>query len=84
MTTVELKVSLPDELASRAEAAGILTAEGIERLVREALKREAGRKLAAIATDLRSADLPPMSDAEFQAELAAVRAELRLERARGA
>lgn len=84
MTTVELKVSLPDELASQAEAAGILTAEGIERLVREALKREAGRKLAAIATDLRSADLPPMSDAEFQAELAAVRAELRLERARGA
>jgi len=43
MTTVELKVSLPDELASQAEAAGILTAEGIERLVREALKREARR-----------------------------------------
>jgi hypothetical protein len=37
MTTVELKVSLPDELASQAEAAGILTAEGIERPVRAAL-----------------------------------------------
>lgn len=84
MTTVELKVSLPDELASQAEAAGILTAEGIEGLVREALKKEAGRKLAAIAKDLHSADLPPMSDAELQAELAAVRVELRLERARGA
>ena len=84
MTTVELKVWLPDQLASQAEAAGILTSEGIERLVREALKREAGRQLAAIAKELREANFPPMSEEELNAEIAAVRAELRLERARRA
>ena len=84
MTTVELKVWLPDQLASQAKAAGILTSEGIERLVREALKREAGRQLAAIAKELREANFPPMSEEELNAEIAAVRAELRLERARRA
>lgn len=84
MTTVELKVWLPDQLASQAEAAGILTSEGIERLVREALKREAGRQLTAIAKDLREANFSPMSEEELNAEIAAVRAELRLERARRA
>ena len=84
MTTLEIKLSLPDQLASQAEAAGILTPEGIERLVREALKREAGRRLSAIAKELRSANFPPMSQQELDAEIAAVRAELRLERARSA
>ncbi|MEX2241849.1 MAG: hypothetical protein WD775_14300 [Burkholderiales bacterium] len=84
MTTLEIKLSLPDQLASQAEAAGILTPEGIERLVREALKREAGRRLNAIAEELRGADFPPMSEEELNAEIAAVRAELRLERARSA
>lgn len=84
MTTVELKVWLPDQLASQAQAAGILTSEGIERLVREALKREAGRQLGAIAKELREANFSPMSEEELNAEIAAVRAELRLERARRA
>ena len=56
MTTLELKLSLPDRLASDAQAAGILTPEGIERLVREELKKAAGRKLAAIAQELREAN----------------------------
>jgi len=84
MTTLEIKLSLPDQLASQAEAAGILTSEGIERLVREALKREAGRRLNAIAKDLRGANFPPMNEEELNAEIAAVRAELRLARARSA
>ena len=84
MTTLELKLSLPDRLAREAQAAGILTPEGIERLVREAVKTEAGRKLAAIATELREANFAPMSEEELQTELAAVRAELRIERARSA
>ena len=82
MTTFELKLSLPDKLASEAREAGILTPEGIARLVREALRKEAGRRLRAIADDLQRADFPPMSEDELQAELNSVRAELRAERAR--
>jgi post-segregation antitoxin (ccd killing protein) len=41
----ELTVTLPDELANKARAAGLLNAEGIERALREALKRDAARRL---------------------------------------
>jgi len=34
MTELELKLSLPDRLANQAKAAGLLTSEAIERLVR--------------------------------------------------
>ena len=33
MTELELKLSLPDQIASQAKAAGLLTSESIERLV---------------------------------------------------
>ena len=38
------------------------------------LKKAAGRKLAAIAQELREANFAPMSEEELQTELAAVRA----------
>jgi hypothetical protein len=84
MTEVELKLSLPDQLATQAQAAGLLSAEGIERLVREALRKEAGRRLLEIGQRLREAGGPAISEAELEAELKAVRAELRVARARGA
>jgi hypothetical protein len=82
MTEVELKLSLPDQLAAQAQAAGLLSAEGIERLVRQALRKEAGRRLLEIGQRLREADGPPISEAELEAELKAARAELRVARAR--
>jgi hypothetical protein len=82
MTQVELKLSLPDQLADQAEAAGLLSAEGIERLVREALRKEAGRRLLQIGQRLREPCGPVMSEAELERELEAVRAELRVARGR--
>ena len=76
----ELTVTLPDELAQKAKAAGILNAEGIERALRDALKREAGRKLLGIRKAILTADSPPMSEEEIQAEIDAVRAERRAKR----
>lgn len=84
MTTVELTLNLPDSLALEATAAGLLSAEGIERLVRQALRKEAGRRLLEIGQRLGEADGPAISEAELEAELKAVRAELRVARARGA
>lgn len=76
----EVTVTLPDELARKAKAAGILNAEGIERALRDALKREAGRKLLEIGKSMQAANLPPMSEEEVQAEVDAVRAARRAKR----
>lgn len=74
----ELTVQLSDELARKAQAAGLLNDEGIERALRDALKREAGRKLLDIGKAMQ--DLPPMSEEEIQAEIDAARAERRAKR----
>lgn len=72
-----LTVDLPDELAQRARQAGLLSSEAIQRLLEDAMRREAGRKLLEIAQRVQAAGIPPMSDEEIVAEVKAVRAERR-------
>lgn len=72
-----ITVSLPDEVAERAQNAGLLSDNAIRQLLEDALRREAGRKLLAVADRLRAAGLPPMRDEEIVAEVKAVRAERR-------
>lgn len=76
----ELTVTLPDELARKAREAGLLSSEGIERALRDALKREAGRKLLEIRNALQASGVAPMSEEEIQAEVDAVRAARRAKR----
>jgi post-segregation antitoxin (ccd killing protein) len=76
----ELTVTLPDELARKAREAGLLNQEGIERALRDALKREAGRKLIEIRSAAQAAGIPPLSEEEIQAEVDAVRATRRAKR----
>ena len=71
----ELVVKLPDELAQRAKNAGLLTDSAIQRLLEEAMRREAGRKLLEVARRVQAAGIPPMTMDEIQAEVEAVRAE---------
>jgi hypothetical protein len=61
MTTLELKVSLPEPLAREAQAAGLFSPEALERLtqVRDALVAN---------------PLPTMTPKEIQAEIDAYRA----------
>ena len=47
MTTLELTLNLPDELAQRAKNAGLLTPDAIEPMLREQLKKQAGEQLRA-------------------------------------
>ena len=76
----ELTVTLPDDLAQKAREAGLLSPEGIERALRDALKRDSGRKLLEIGRSMQAANLPPMSEEEVQAEVDAVRASRRARR----
>ena len=73
----ELVVKLPDELAQRAQRAGLLSDGAIQRLLEDAMRREAGAKLLEVAARLQAAGIAPMSDEEIVAEVKAVRAEQR-------
>ena len=77
MTTLELKLNLPDQLARDAKAAGLLTEQELERLVREALRARSLERLDAVRAKLAADPLPPMSESEIQAEIDAYRAEKR-------
>ena len=78
----ELVVQLPDELAQRAKEAGLLSDSAIARLLEEAVRREAGRKLLDVAERLHAAGIPQMSMDEITAEVKAVRAERRAPQSR--
>ena len=79
----EVLVKLPDDLAQRAKIAGLLSDSSIQRLLEEAMRREAGRKLMEVAGRLHAAGIEPMSDAEIVAEVKAVRVERRAREAQG-
>ena len=77
MTTLEVKLNLPDSLANEARQAGLLTPEELERLVREALRARRVERLVAVRETLAANPLPPMTPEEIQAEIDAYRTELR-------
>ncbi len=80
MSTTELTLGVPEELARDAERAGLLTPEAIERLLRDALERRAGiDELFSTMDRLHAAKIPPMTMEEIQAEVDAVRANARLD-----
>jgi len=80
MTTVEVKLDLPDQVAEEAQREGLLTAQAIARLIEEAIRREAGKKLLDAMQRLRAANMPPLTEKDVAAEVQAVRA---ARRARG-
>jgi len=81
MTTIE--ISLRDEIAARARSAGLLSDAAIEQLLEDAMRRRAGDALLAVARDLHSAGIEPMSMEEINAEVKAYRAERRARLAGG-
>lgn len=78
----ELVVKLPDDLAQRARNAGLLSDAAIQRLLEEAVRREAAGRLLQVADRLHEAGIEPMTEDEIQAEIDAVRAERRARRAK--
>jgi post-segregation antitoxin (ccd killing protein) len=78
MQTVDLKITLPDQVAQEALAAGLITEPGVERLIEEAVRREAGERLLDAMRRLREANVPPLTEEEIAAEVAAARTRWRL------
>ncbi|MBP9229541.1 MAG: hypothetical protein KBF41_15850 [Azonexus sp.] len=75
MTTIQIQ--LPDDLAQDAQAAGLLNAEAIERLLRERLRLQAGDALRAMWERLPNEELTPEIEDMINEEVQAVRAERR-------
>jgi Xaa-Pro aminopeptidase len=76
----EVTVSLPDTLAREARAAGLLTPEAIEAMLRERLRGQRVGELFAAMDKMAALGDPPMTEAEIQAEIAAARADRRARR----
>ncbi len=81
MTT--LTFELPDELAEEARSRGLFAPGAIEAMIRDTLRRSAMADLFDAADKLAAAEFPPLTMAEIQDEVNAVRMERR-RRASGA
>lgn len=77
MTTLELKLNLPDDLAQKAQSAGLLTPQAIEAMLREQLRKQAGEMLRALWAHRPQEELTPEIEQEIAAEIRAARAERR-------
>ena len=82
MTTLEVKLDLPDSLAKEAQQAGLLAPKEIEKLLREEIRRRAVGELFEAMDRMAAVEGPPMTEDEIQAEIDAVRAARRAARGR--
>ena len=74
---MEITLNLPDELALRAQSEGLLSADAVQRMLEDTLRRAAGQRLLEIADRVHAAGIEPMSEEEVVAEVRAYRAEKR-------
>jgi hypothetical protein len=76
MTTIQ--IDLPDATVQAARDAGLLTAQALDGLLKDAIRRrQAGDALLSIAERAAAAGIPAMSMEEINAEVKAARAERR-------
>ena len=79
MTTVQ--IHRPDELAQKAASAGLLSAEAMEAMLREQLRRRAGEVLQGAWQRGPQEALTPETEQEIVEEVRKARAERRLREA---
>jgi post-segregation antitoxin (ccd killing protein) len=75
--TTTVQISLPDQLAQQARAAGILNDQAMERIIKMELKRRAGEQLLESVRKISAVDGAAPSAEEIQTEIDAYRAERR-------
>ena len=73
MTTLELKLDLPDRLAREALAAGLLTPRALSQLLKDAMLRRAAQSLLAGAGQATDGGSLTVAMKEIQGEVDSVR-----------
>lgn len=76
----EITMTLPDTLAQEARAAGLLTPQAIEAMLRERLRNRRINELFSAKDRMAAVGGQPMTEQEIQAEIEAARAERRARR----
>ena len=74
MTTLELKLNLPDRLAQDAAQMGLLSSDSLQALLREAVRSRRIARLALARQRVAEAGIAPLSLEEIQEEVDAERA----------
>ena len=77
MTTLELKLNLPDGLAKEAASMGLLDPDSLQALVRDAVRSRRIARLPEVRRKIAASGIPPMTMEEIEAEIDADRAERR-------
>ena len=80
MATVELNLNLPDDLAQRAQSAGLLTSDAIESMLRQELLKRAGESLRAMWARMPRQESTPEIEQDIAEVVRAERAERRRQR----
>ncbi|MBI5650030.1 MAG: hypothetical protein HZC40_06205 [Chloroflexi bacterium] len=68
---------IADKLAREATSAGLLTPQAIQRLLRAEIRRRRVNQMFNAADRLAALDFPPLTEAEVETEIKAVRAKKR-------
>lgn len=77
MTTVQVKLELPDALAQEVSRMGLLEPDALRAMLREAVRAGRIARLAEARQKVAAAGIPPLTMDEINAEIAADRAERR-------
>ena len=77
MTTLDLKLVLPDSLAQEAARMGLLDPDSLQALLREAVRSRRIARLAEARSKIAASGIPPLTMEEIEAEIMADRAERR-------
>lgn len=75
MTTLEVKLNLPDSLAKEATRMGLLNPDSLQAMLREAVRSRHITMLAEARRKIAAVGVAPMTMEEIQAEIEADRAE---------
>lgn len=78
MTTLQIKLEVPDRLAREAEAAGLLTTRSLARMLAGAVRRAAAERLLAGARRASRNGGRPMALRAIQQEVNAIRRKRKL------
>ena len=80
MTTLDIKLNLPDSLAAEVARLGLLEPENLKALLADAVRTRRLARLAEARANIAAAGITPLSMEEIEAEIAADRAEQRAAR----
>jgi hypothetical protein len=77
MTTLELKLNLPDQLAKDVVRMGLTSPDSLQSMLREAVRSQRLAGLAEARKRIAAANIPPLTMEEIEAEISADRSERR-------